>query len=140
MISKFKEQSRMAKLQFLVVAGILLSAFIVALTLRHEQQELTNQGSSTNAIPVSVQRIQPKTLSIEKELTGNVKVQAYINVTPEVSGRVVWVSPQLLAGGEFQEKQPLFKIERTTYQAAVDQAAAGLKQFETELMLSLIHI
>ena len=135
-INKFKQQDRAGKLQFLVVLAILLTAFFVALTLRHKQEDLTNQGSVANTIPVSVQEIKPETLSIVKELTGNVKAQAYINVTPEVSGRVVWVSPQLLAGGTFSAKEPLFKIEKTNYQAAVDQAEASSRQFETELMLA----
>jgi len=65
--------------------------------------------------------------------TGTVQASRQIEITPQVGGRVVEVSPSLVAGGYFSQGELLFRIEATDYQLAVDKAQAALARAEYEM-------
>ncbi len=65
--------------------------------------------------------------------TGTVEPARAVAITPEVSGRVVEVAPNLVAGGLFREGEPLFAIEATDYRLAVERARSALAQALVEL-------
>jgi len=54
-------------------------------------------------------------------------------VIPQVSGRVVEVAPQMVAGGFFRRGELLFRIDDADYRLAVDKARAQLAKAEYEL-------
>ena len=58
---------------------------------------------------------------------GTVMPRREIGLSPEVSGRVVWVSPQLVVGGLFAHKEELVRIDRGDYELALRQAMADIQ-------------
>ncbi|MCD6353248.1 MAG: efflux RND transporter periplasmic adaptor subunit [Proteobacteria bacterium] len=64
---------------------------------------------------------------------GTVQPRMEANIVPQVSGKVVWVAPQFVAGGIFQQGRHLFRIEKIDYELAVEMARADLKKAEYEL-------
>lgn len=56
---------------------------------------------------------------------GFVRPRAEVWVTPQVSGRVVAVSPGLVSGGRLQAGETLLQIDPTPFQAELDQAVAN---------------
>ncbi len=65
--------------------------------------------------------------------TGTVQARREVSVIPQVSGKVVEISPHLVAGGFFRKGDLLFAIEEADYRLAVDRARATLAQAEVNL-------
>ncbi len=65
--------------------------------------------------------------------TGTVQPHQQVEIAPQVGGRVVEVSPRLVAGGFFREGELLFRIEEADYRLAVDRARAALAKAEYDL-------
>jgi RND family efflux transporter MFP subunit len=65
--------------------------------------------------------------------TGTVKASQEVSVVPQVSGRVTYISPQLVVGGLFKKDETLFKVERIDYVLALEQAKAARAKAEYDL-------
>lgn len=65
--------------------------------------------------------------------TGTVQPRREASITPQVSGRVIEIAPNLVAGGFFRAGELLFAIEETDWRLGVDRARAALAQAEVEL-------
>jgi RND family efflux transporter MFP subunit len=67
---------------------------------------------------------------------GTVEPRTESDLVPEVSGRVVWVSPALAAGGFFDAGATLLEIDPRDYQSALRRAEAGLERARSQLELA----
>jgi RND family efflux transporter MFP subunit len=76
----------------------------------------------------------PQVLNIRGE--GTVRPLREINLVPEVSGKVVFVSSSLVNGGVFRKGDTLLQIEPVDYQLAVTLAKAKVKDAESSLELA----
>ncbi len=65
--------------------------------------------------------------------TGVVQARSSISLSPLVSGRVVWVSPNLASGGYFKTGESLFRLDNEDYVSAVNKARADLAKAEADL-------
>ncbi|MDH5738591.1 MAG: efflux RND transporter periplasmic adaptor subunit [Gammaproteobacteria bacterium] len=63
---------------------------------------------------------------------GTVSPRAQTELIPEVSGRVQWVSPDLVAGGFVHRDDVLLRIEDSDYQATVERGKAGVTRAKAE--------
>lgn len=66
--------------------------------------------------------------------SGTVRPRSEIALSPQVGGRVEWVSPNLVSGGRFSAGEPLLRIEAADYRNAVDRAAAEVAQRQVEVL------
>lgn len=73
-----------------------------------------------------------RAVSLDVRSQGTVVPHAESELIPEVSGPVVWTSPALVSGGYFEEGDPLVRIDRADYEAAVSRARAQLARAEGE--------
>ena len=76
----------------------------------------------------------PQSVNIIGE--GTVRPLREINVVPQVGGKVVYVSPALVNGGEFSQGDTLLRIDPVDYQLAVTLAKAKVKDSESGLKLA----
>jgi len=67
------------------------------------------------------------------EATGTVQPRREAEIVPQVSGKVVKVAPNLVAGRFFRKGELLFSLEAIDYQLAVERAEANLSRFELDL-------
>jgi RND family efflux transporter MFP subunit len=67
------------------------------------------------------------------EGTGTVIPRHEIVLTPQVTGKVVWVDPDLVAGGVFRKGEELVRIEPADYELAVQRAEAQVAQAEYQI-------
>ena len=51
---------------------------------------------------------------------------------PEVSGKVAWMSPNLVAGGYFDNQEMLIRVDDTDYNTKLNRAKASLTRAEAE--------
>ncbi len=75
---------------------------------------------------VDVLRIQPGHNQVWIETQGVVQPKTKIELIAQVSGRVIAVDNQFVAGGAFDAEQALVKIEQDDYRIAISQAKATL--------------
>lgn len=63
---------------------------------------------------------------------GTVQPRSQSELIPEVSGRVVWMSPSLVDGGSFSRDEVLLRIDDADYRSALTRAEAALKRAQVE--------
>lgn len=65
---------------------------------------------------------------------GEARPRTEIDLVPEVSGKIISVSPKFLEGGIFNKGDVLFQIDRSDYQTAVIRAEASVARAEQVLV------
>jgi len=112
---------------------ILLIAILGAVTLTATAPTL--EPSSSQPVPKSVRAIvvQPQPITLTVNSQGTVIPAIQSDLVPEVSGRVVHMSPAMIAGGFFNEGELLLELDSADYEAAVSRASASLTRAEAEL-------
>lgn len=75
---------------------------------------------------------EPTTLRYRVRTQGTVAPRTEADLVPEVSGRVVWLSPSFAPGGFFKQGDLLLRIESRDFELAVDRQRAALKRAESE--------
>lgn len=72
-------------------------------------------------------------LTLQVRAEGTVAPRTESQLVPEISGRVVEVSPSLAAGGFFNEGDVLLRIETRVYELAITRAEAAIEQANLRL-------
>lgn len=72
-------------------------------------------------------------LTLKVQTEGTVTPRTESQLVPEISGRVMEVSPSLAAGGFFDEGEVLLKIETRVYELAITRAEASIEQARLRL-------
>ena len=72
-------------------------------------------------------------LTLQVRAEGTVAPRTESQLVPEISGRVVEVSPSLAAGGFFDEGDVLLRIETRVYELAITRAEAAIEQANLRL-------
>ncbi|MEO1018229.1 MAG: efflux RND transporter periplasmic adaptor subunit [Pseudomonadota bacterium] len=65
--------------------------------------------------------------------TGTVQVRNSIDLSPQVSGRVISVNPALASGGRFGAGEVLFRLDDADYRANIERANADLAARQADL-------
>ena len=87
------------------------------------------------AVLVNVMEASPSDAPAQVETRGSVTADQQIIVSPEVAGRVVSVSDELVPGGRFSKGEVMFRVDSRTYAAQVTQRLAQVAQAELEVQL-----
>ncbi|MFK5925748.1 MAG: efflux RND transporter periplasmic adaptor subunit [Desulfuromusa sp.] len=82
---------------------------------------------------VDVIELKPITHQVKVYATGTVQAEQEIALVPEVSGKVNWISPQLVGGGLFKTGETLLKIETSDFKLATEKARAEIAQVQVAL-------
>lgn len=109
------------------------AGFVMAMVVSKEEPEKKPRGEkgtivATRALETSEQRIYVRA-------KGTVAPAQSVVVVPEVSGKVVWQSPELVPGGRFKKGQPVLRINAADYRLAVKQQQANIDRARMELKL-----
>lgn len=112
-----------------LICGLVTGALIYA-QAPSEEEALSLTGiataSSRNA-PTPLVSIYKPTASgntIRVSATGTIVVRNSIDLVPQATGRIVWVSESLRRGGRFNAHQKLIQIDKSEFDLAVAQALA----------------
>jgi RND family efflux transporter MFP subunit len=92
------------------------------------------QPSQPQAAPVAVRVIEvhPAPVRLTVHAQGTVAPRTETDLVPEVSGNVVWMSPNLVPGGYFEAGEVLLRIDQRDYRAEVQRAEASLRRADAE--------
>lgn len=90
--------------------------------------------ASPEPIPtaVRVMEVTPKQVKLTVHSQGTAQPQTQSELVPEVSGRVTWISPSMVAGGVFKQDEVLLKIDERDYRTQVERSRANLAKAQAE--------
>lgn len=111
---------------------LLLGAGIVMLIVLNPPQT-SPEAYEPLAPTVRVIPVTPRDEYLTVTSQGTVQPRSQSELIPEVSGRVVWISPSLAGGGSFQRDEVLLRIDDADYRSALARSEAALKRAEVEL-------
>lgn len=83
------------------------------------------------AIPVLTELAVTDDVTLTVSAQGEVQPRTQINIVPQVSGKITYMSPKFIEGGQFSKGDLLIRIEPTEYELRVVQARANVAQAET---------
>jgi len=109
--------------------GLVVFALLMILRPRPQSQEPPRRTPMVVTEPADV-----RTGNLTIEGQGTVKPRSEITLSPQVAGRVTWVSPSFVTGGRFEKGDVLLRIEASDYVNAVQAAEAEVAQRQVDLL------
>jgi RND family efflux transporter MFP subunit len=119
--------------QILVPAGIIIAGFALSVLIVDSGPKLEQLPPPSNAPLVRTWTAQPESVQMSAVTHGSVLPRTESELVPEVSGRVIYMSPSLVSGGFFSKGDILLKIDPLDYEVALEQARAVLASSKSEL-------
>jgi RND family efflux transporter MFP subunit len=117
-------------LNLLLALGIVGGAVAIAWMLFVTRPQAAQAPLDERALPVEVLEVRKAEHGITVKAMGEVKAAAELLLQPEVSGKVLALSPNLVPGGRVTEDELLVRVDKRDYgtmlaaqQAALEQAA-----------------
>ena len=124
--------SKKAIYPLLLLVGGLFLAFLIGVN----KPEVVPVPYEPIVPTVRVIEVKAITEYLEVSSQGTVQPRSQSELTPEVSGRVVWISPSLVNGGAFREGDILLRIDDADYLTLLERSEAALKRSQVENTLS----
>ena len=112
---------------FIVVVFIAISYFLFITA-----PELNPDAPVPIATTVRVQEVEPQNLRLQVHSQGTVRPRVESELIPEVSGRVSWISPNLVPGGYFNEGDVLLRVQPEDFENSRRRAQASLSRAQAE--------
>lgn len=121
-------------LQLLFVVVVVGGAILLSVALKPDSYSRPSaQGSEAPLVSVAVPETSDYQPSIN--LNGVVTARTTTDVIPQVSGRVIGVSPDFRPGGAFARGDVLFRVDPSDYELAVERTLAEIEAARSELAL-----
>ena len=108
-------------------------AMVFALVAYKNSQRAERKPETTQAILVNTVKAEVVSLNLIVSSQGTVKPRTETTLVAEVSGKIVSVSPDFVAGGFFNEGDVLLQIDPSDYHAGLKRAEAALASREAKL-------
>jgi RND family efflux transporter MFP subunit len=118
--------------KFVFIPGILIAAIALAAGLAQMKPETQKRDDEQLDLLVEVLTLEVSTESFQISSQGTVQPRTKTEVSAEVLGSIVSISPKFSAGGVFQKNEVLMRIDPTNYTVAVDKTEALVKQRQIE--------
>ncbi len=120
--------------RYFLPAGLIVLSLVLVISLiavnkskRPERKDESGQAVMVDAIPV--ERV---SLNLSVFSQGSVTPRTETTLVAEVSGIIVNVSPNFVAGGFFRKGETLLEIDPSDYQASLKRAQANLASREAQ--------
>lgn len=116
-----------------VPALIIAGTFVGLSTTSAMAPKPEEKEDLVEALPVVATRAEATNVQLSVRSQGVVQARSQVVLSPEVTGRVSYVSPNFLAGGHFNRGDVLLRLDPTEFELRVVQAQANVAQAETTL-------
>ena len=118
--------------KFIIPVLVVIASIFGAVTLLATSPQLEPSGVEPVATAVRVREVIPEPIQLTVHSQGTVVPNTESELIPEVSGRVIWMSPALVNGGYFEAGEPLLRLEDNDYRSALARARSSLTRAEAE--------
>jgi len=132
MMSKTKKRIMQA---FLALGVIALGA-LGMIKLTESRPQIEKQKVETPAMMVRTIKVKTESRSVVIKGEGTVRPLEEIDLVPQVDGKVVFIAPSLINGGQFKKGEVLLGIDPEDYRLAVTLAHSKVKSSETQLRMA----
>lgn len=113
----------------LVIAG----AIVLVILMGQLKPKPEEKETEVKALPVLTEMAVTDNVTLSVMAQGEVQPRTKINIVPQVSGKISYMSPDFIEGGQFKKGDLLVRIEPAEYRLRVIQAKANVAQAETVL-------
>jgi len=127
-----KKKSKLA-LKIILPLLILVIGFAGFKVMGNLKKVPQRQQPPQQGILVDVITLQTRNHQVIVHATGTVQAAQEIALVPEISGKVIWISSQLVNGGHFKQGETLLKIEAIDFELAVEKAHAAIAQAQVAM-------
>lgn len=128
-VGAFRGLSPFFKWLGIVGAGLLGLVLLIVFRPRPAPQEPPRRVPLVVTAPADV-----RSGNLTIQGNGTVRPKSQIVISPQVAGRVEWVSPAFASGGRFAKGDLLLRIEDADYVNRVDAASAAVAQRQVEVL------
>lgn len=101
------------------------------------QPEPDTKAEPPRAAPVLTAQAEVRSVELAVQAQGEVRPRTEINLASQISGKISYVSPAFLEGGQFKRGDTLFRIVSAEYDLRVTQSQANVAQAQTVLTREL---
>lgn len=115
-----------------LIVGIPLLATIGAMAMMSLREQPPKKERVDIDPLVMTLTLENMTANFEVHSQGNVRPRTETQLSAEVSGTIISISPSFVAGGFFKKNDVLMRIDPTNYSVAFDQAEALVSQRQIE--------
>ncbi|MEO0511165.1 MAG: efflux RND transporter periplasmic adaptor subunit [Verrucomicrobiota bacterium] len=130
-----KIETLKAPIQIILVVFFILGALIASRLMKSEYAPGARNAGEERAFFASFQTVENAPFQIELQTTGTIVALAEVDIVPEVSGRLVSISPTFLKGGSFAADKTLFQIDPRDFELEVRNRRAEVAGARTSLEL-----
>ena len=116
----------------LIAAGIILFAVLFAYGLKITAPSAQQVEPQEVATAIRVLTIEKQNIRLEVHSQGSVLPTVQSELIPEVSGRVKWMSPNLVSGGYFTKDEILLRIDDRDLRTSVARGQANVNRAKAE--------
>jgi RND family efflux transporter MFP subunit len=114
----------------LIAASIIM---VVALVAIQKSKTAERKPDTEKAVLVDIIEAEVVSLNFTVDSQGTVRPRTETTLVSEVSGKIVSVAPEFVAGGFFHEGEVLLQIDPSDYEAGLKRAEAALASREAKL-------
>lgn len=124
-----------------VIAPVLVLAVSIGVVqaLSAAKPAPEKKEESQRFISLYVDEVKSDMVTISVQTQGEVRPKTEIDLIPQVSGRIVWVSNSFAEGAEFGPGDTLIKIDDTNYKLAVIRAKARVAEAQVAVQRELAN-
>lgn len=128
-----EERGWIGWLQIAAVILVIVIAGSITVWLSSQGGDASQAPPEQPDVPVRVTDPVVADHRVTVALTGTVSATAFVDLTPQVGGRVVSVSDAVRAGSSFAPGEVLFQIDPRDYEVAVTRARSAIAQARSNL-------
>jgi RND family efflux transporter MFP subunit len=114
----------------LILGSVLV---VIALIAYQNSQRVERKDDTNKAVLIDVIEAEVVSLNFSVESQGTVRPRTETMLVSEVSGKIVSVAPNFVAGGFFREDEVLLQIDPSDYEAGLKRALATLASRKARL-------
>ena len=114
---------------------ILVAVFMLLQFMSAMKTEPAKVPEKPSGFLVETAQVEPTSVTIQVSSQGTLQPKRQINLTSEITGRVLSMNPAFTAGGMFQQGEVLVQLDPADYEVAVSRAEASLASAQASLDL-----
>ena len=118
---------------FLLPFLVLIGAAFALIAMGNLKDKPEDKAEAPRTAPVLIASAETRSVQLSVYTQGEVKPRTEINLAMQVGGKISYISPSFLEGGQFRKGDILLKIEAADYDLRVTQAQANVAQAQTVL-------
>jgi membrane fusion protein (multidrug efflux system) len=123
------------RLKWALSIGVIVASMAIAGVLVATKQEPPRAEKPLEGTLVEVMRIGTSRHAVNLNAKGTVVPAMEVILQPEVGGRVIWQSEELVPGGRFKKDEPILKVDTRDYQLAAESSRSQVRKARLDLTL-----